>query len=137
MPPKRKGSANFDSPDTESSYSDAPVHEDESTAPKKRGRKSIIDAILQEEARGTPAPVLPQHQWSVSIVQPQGSIPTTNPTKRRKIQSAAPSLVKQKYPSPGTPSIWGAVSYPSTVTDLLNLMKHARTRQIFTLLSKA
>ena len=46
MPPKRKKN-----PD----YSDAEVdvNEDESTVPKKRGRKSLIDAILEEEGTVT------------------------------------------------------------------------------------
>lgn len=47
MPPKRKNSSNLDGSDVEGTQH--PVREDESTAPKKRGRKSIIDAILQEE----------------------------------------------------------------------------------------
>ena len=49
MPPKRKRSTNLDDSETEDVYPDVSVHEDERTAPKKRGRKSIIDAILQEE----------------------------------------------------------------------------------------
>jgi hypothetical protein len=46
MPPKRKSSAGLDGSDAEG---DVPVQEGESTAPRKRGRKSIIDNILQEE----------------------------------------------------------------------------------------
>ena len=46
MPPKRK-SSNSDGSDAEGPLPGIPVHGDE--APKKRGRKSIIDAILQEE----------------------------------------------------------------------------------------
>lgn len=49
MPPKRRRSTNLDDSETESLYPDVSVQEDERTAPKKRGRKSIIDAILQEE----------------------------------------------------------------------------------------
>ena len=49
MPPKRKRSTNLDDSETEGHYPDVSVHEDGRTAPKKRGRKSIIDAILQEE----------------------------------------------------------------------------------------
>ena len=48
MPPKRKNSATLDGSDAEG-HPDTPAHEGESTAPKKRGRKSMIDAILQEE----------------------------------------------------------------------------------------
>ena len=40
-------------PETEGLYPDVSIHEDERTAPKKRGRKSIIDAILQEEGTVT------------------------------------------------------------------------------------
>lgn len=70
----------------------------------------IFDRPIRPQARGTPVPVLPQNQWSVSLIQPQDLLQTTNPTKRRKVQPAASLLPKQKYPSPGTPSIWGTVS---------------------------
>lgn len=53
MPPKRKSSANLDGSDAEGPHPDVSVHEDESAAPKKRGRKSFIDAILQEEGTVT------------------------------------------------------------------------------------
>jgi len=49
MPPKRKCFANLDGSDVEGPHPDVSVPEDGGTAPKKRGRKSIIDAILQEE----------------------------------------------------------------------------------------
>ena len=49
MPPKRKNSPNLDGSDAEGTHAEAPVQEGQATAPKKRGRKSIIDAILQEE----------------------------------------------------------------------------------------
>ena len=139
MPPKRKN-ANLDGSDAEGLHPDVHVAENESTAPKKRGRKSLIDAILEEEgrsppavtrlifdcptrpqARGTPAPVLPQNQWSVSLIQPQNLAPKPNPPKRRKVQPPVPSLVKPKYPSPGTPSVWGTVSYLSIVAALLSI----------------
>jgi len=47
MPPKRKSSAISDGSDAEGRHPEIPVIEEE--APKKRGRKSMIDAILQEE----------------------------------------------------------------------------------------
>jgi hypothetical protein len=49
MPPKRKRSTNLDEPEMEGLRLDVSAQEGEQTAPKKRGRKSIIDAILQEE----------------------------------------------------------------------------------------
>lgn len=49
MPPKRKRSTNVDDSETKGLYLDASVHEDGQAAPKKRGRKSVIEAILQEE----------------------------------------------------------------------------------------
>lgn len=54
MPPKRKRSSNLDDPGKEGLYPDVSVPEDERTAPKKRGRKSIIDAILQAEGKLRP-----------------------------------------------------------------------------------
>ena len=49
MPPKRKSPAGLDGSDTEGAHSGILVPEGENPAPKKRGRKSIIDSILQEE----------------------------------------------------------------------------------------
>ena len=49
MPPKRKSSANSDGSDADGRHPDMPVIVIEDEAPKKRGRKSMIDAILQEE----------------------------------------------------------------------------------------
>jgi len=51
MPPKRKSSANSDGSDAEGRHPVMPVIEHE--APKKRGRKSMIDTILQEEGAVT------------------------------------------------------------------------------------
>ena len=51
MPPKRKSTAGLDGSDAEGN-GPAHVQEGESTAPKKRGRKSVIDSILQEEGMG-------------------------------------------------------------------------------------
>ena len=47
MPPKRK--RNLDGSDAEGPHPGTDANGDESTAPKKRGRKSLIDAILEEE----------------------------------------------------------------------------------------
>lgn len=49
MPPKRKRTGKLEDPETEGLYPEVGIEEDERTGPKKRGRKSIIDAILQEE----------------------------------------------------------------------------------------
>lgn len=49
MPPKRKSLADLDGSDTDGPYLGVHVNEDEGTAPKKRGRKSLINAILEEE----------------------------------------------------------------------------------------
>lgn len=50
MPPKRKSPADLDGSDAEfGAHATTHLDEGESIAPKKRGRKSIIDAILQEE----------------------------------------------------------------------------------------
>jgi len=53
MPPKRKSSANCHGSDAESPHPGADANEDEITAPKKRGRKSLIDSILEEEGTVT------------------------------------------------------------------------------------
>ena len=53
MPPKRKSSANCDGSDAEGPRPGTDANEDGSTAPKKRGRKSLIDAILEEEGAVT------------------------------------------------------------------------------------
>ena len=76
----------------------------------------VSDCPAGPQARGIPGPVLPQNQWSVSLIQPQNLGPTTNPTKRRKVQPTAPPSLNPKYPSPGTPSVWGTVSCPSSTT---------------------
>lgn len=49
MPPKRKSTANLDTSDAEGPDLGLYANEDENAAPKKRGRKSLIDAILKEE----------------------------------------------------------------------------------------
>jgi len=51
MPPKRKKNPDYSDP--EGPHSEVDGNEDESTAPKKRGRKSLIDAILEEEGTVT------------------------------------------------------------------------------------
>lgn len=60
MPPKRKSPANLDGSDAEGSHLGVHVNEVESTpVPKKRGRKSLIDAILEEEGIVTCRELLP------------------------------------------------------------------------------
>ena len=56
MPPKRKSSVNLGGSDAEAPRADTPIHEpeDEGAPPKKRGRRSMIDAILQEEGMAAP-----------------------------------------------------------------------------------
>ena len=53
MPPKRKSTADLDVSDAEDPVWGLHANEDESAAPKKRGRKSLIDAILKEEGTVT------------------------------------------------------------------------------------
>ena len=57
MPPKRK--RNLDGSDAEGPYPGVDVNEGGSTAPKKRGRKSLIDTILEEEGTVTCGGFLP------------------------------------------------------------------------------
>jgi hypothetical protein len=49
MPPKRKSATKLNVSDGEALHPDALAREDEGAAPRKRGRKSMLDAFLQEE----------------------------------------------------------------------------------------